>query len=113
MRSKAAQIIPRISRRYTMDIDEQIQHQKELAERRKIWEEQRKAEAEQQARQEKQGRMEAFLTSRRQAWIDHTGSLPPSEVTISWRMEYLAERAADEEAERALRLAEAAGNSPL
>jgi hypothetical protein len=90
-----------------MDGEQQIQHQQELAERRKIWEKQRKAETEQRARQEKQGRMEAFLTSRRQAWLDHTGSLPPAEVITSWRMEYLAERAADEEAERALRLAEA------
>jgi hypothetical protein len=90
-----------------MEIEQQIQHQKELKARRQAWEEQRKAEAEQQARQEKQGRMEAFLTSRRRAWLDHTGSLPPADVMTSWRMEYLAERAADEEAERALRLSAA------
>jgi hypothetical protein len=96
-----------------MDGEQQIQHQKELKARRQAWEEQRKAEAEQQARQEKQGRMEAFLTSRQQAWIDHTGSLPPSDVMTSWRMEYLAECAADEEAEYALRLAQAEDNAPI
>jgi hypothetical protein len=57
--------------------------------------------------------MDAFLASRRRAWFDHTGSLPPADVTTSWRMEYLAERAADEEAERALRLAEAANDAVL
>ena len=96
-----------------MDIDEQIRHQKELIARRQAWEEQRQAENEERERQEKQGRMEAFLTTRRQAWLDHTGSLPPADVTTSWRMEYLAERAADEEAERALRLAEAANDAVL
>ena len=88
--------------------DEWIKHQRELKARRQAWEEQRKAENEERGRREKQGRMEAFLTSRRQAWLDHTGSLAPPEVVTSWRMEYLAERAADAEAERALRLAEAA-----
>ena len=87
--------------------DEWMKHRKELAERRKQWEEQKKAEDEERERQEKQGRMEAFLTSRRRGWLEHTGSLPPSEVVTSWRMDYLAERAADEEAERALRLSQA------
>jgi hypothetical protein len=90
-----------------MDPEQQIQHEAELKARRQAWEEKRQAESEQQARQEKQARMEAFLTSRRQAWLDHTGSLPPSDVVTSWRMEYLAERAADEEAERSLRLSAA------
>jgi hypothetical protein len=90
-----------------MNIEEQIRHQKELKARRQAWEEQRKAEAEQRQRQEKAGRMEVWLTNRRRAWLDHTGSLPPAEVITSWRMEYLAERAADEEAERALRLSQA------
>ena len=90
-----------------MDIDEQIRHEKELKARRQAWEEQREAENEERARQEARGRMEAFLTSRRQAWLDHTGSLAPAEVITSWRMEYLAERDADEEAARALRLSQA------
>jgi hypothetical protein len=90
-----------------MEIEEQIRHQKELKARRHAWEEERKAEAEQRERQEKQGRMDAFLASRRQAWLEHTGALAPPEVITSWRMEYLAERAADEEAERALRLSQA------
>jgi hypothetical protein len=99
--------------RSTWTADERMKHQQELAARRKAWEENRKAEAEQRARQERQARMEAWLKSRREAWLDHTGSLPPAEVMTSWRMEYLAERAADEEAERALRLAEAADNAPI
>lgn len=90
-----------------MDLEEQIRHEKELKARRKAWEEQRQAENEERARQEARGRMETFLTNRRQAWLDHTGSLPPAEVVTSWRMEYLAERVADEEAERALRLSQA------
>jgi hypothetical protein len=93
--------------------DEWMKHKKDLEARRQAWHEQRRVENEERERQEKQGRMEAFLTSRRQAWLDHTGSLPPAEVITSWRMEYLAERAADEEAERALRLAEAADNAPI
>ena len=90
-----------------MDLEEQIRHQKELKARRQAWEEQRQAENEERVRQEARGRMEAFLTNRRQAWLNHTGSLPPAEVSMSWQMEYLAERAADAEAERALRLAQA------
>ena len=86
--------------------DEWMKHKKDLEARRKAWEEQREAENEERERQEKQGRMEAFLTSRRRAWLDHTGSLAPAEVITSWRMEYLAERAADAEAERALRLSQ-------
>jgi hypothetical protein len=88
-----------------MDINGQMNHQKELAARRKAWEEERKAEAEQRARQEKQARMEAHLKSRTQAWLDHTGSVPPADVVTSWRMEYLSELAADEEGERLARLA--------
>jgi len=91
-----------------MDIEEQVRHQKELKARRKAWEEQKKAEAEHRARQEKQARMEAWLTNRRQAWIDHTGSLPTADTVEGWKHEYVAERAADEEAERALRLAQSA-----
>jgi hypothetical protein len=90
-----------------MDGEQQIQHQNELKARRAAWEEQRKAEAEQRARREKQGRLEAFLTSRRRAWLDHTGSLPPAEVVEAWKLEYVGEVLADAEAERALRLAEA------
>ena len=98
---------PNFNKEANMDIEEQIRHQKELKARRQAWEEQRQAENEERERQEKQGRMEAFLTNRRQAWLDHTGSLAPAEVITSWRMEYLAERAADAEAERALRLSQA------
>ena len=87
--------------------DEWMKHKKGLEARREAWEEQRKAENEERERQEKKGRMEAYLTSRRQAWLDHTGSLAPAEVVTSWRMDYLAERAAYEEAERALRLSQA------
>jgi len=87
--------------------DEWMKHKKDLEACRQAWEEQRQAENEERERQEKQGRMEAFLTSRRRGWLEHTGSLPPSEVVTSWRMEYLAERAADAEAERALRLSQA------
>jgi len=88
-----------------MDIAEHMQHQKELADRRKAWEEQRKAEAEQRARQEKQARMEAWLQSRRQAWTDHTGSLPPAGMVEGWKADYITERATEQEWERAARLA--------
>jgi hypothetical protein len=96
-----------------MDGEQQIQHQKELKARRKAWEEQRQAENEERARQEARGRMDAFLASRRRSWIDLTGSLPTPDTVENWKHEFVAERLADEEAERALRLAEAAGNSPL
>src|SRR5215212_1983269 len=89
------------------DIDKEIQHQKELRARRQAWEEQRQAETEERARQEARGRMDAWLTNRRRAWLDHTGSLPPADVVEGWKAEYIAERVADEEAERALRLSQA------
>jgi hypothetical protein len=88
-------------------MEEEMNHQKELKARRKAWEEQRQAESEERARKEKQARLEVWLTNRRQAWMDHTGSLPPPEVMEAWRMEYIAERAAEEDAERALRLSQA------
>ena len=93
-----------------MDLDK---HQKELKARRAAWEAQREADAQEQARQEARGRLDAFLDSRRQAWIAHTGSLPTPDTVENWKHEFVAERLADEEAERALRLAEAANNSPL
>jgi hypothetical protein len=96
-----------------MDPEQQIQHHKELAERRRLWEEQRKAEAEQRERQLKQARLEAFLASRRQAWLNHTGSLPTADTVEGWKHEYVAARADDAEAERALRLAEAANDAVL
>ena len=85
-------------------LDEEIQHQRDLAERRAAWEAQKKAEAEEQARQEARGRMEAWLTAKRQAWLQHTGELAPSEVVTSWKMEYIAEREAAADAERAEKL---------
>ena len=94
-----------------MDIDphieEQIKWEAEKAERRQAWEAQKKEEAELRERQFKQARLESWLTSRRQAWLDYTGELPTSTTVEGWKHEYIAERAADEEAERALRLADA------
>lgn len=93
------------------EIGKAVEHQKELAERRRLWEEQRRVEVEEQARQEARGRLDAFLASRRRSWIDLTGSLPTPDTVEGWKHEYVAERLADEEAERAERLAEAANNS--
>jgi len=94
-------------------IDEEIQHQRDLAERRRLWEEQRQVEAEEQARKEKQARLNAYLAAKRQSWLDFTGSVPPEELKVQWQMEYLAEREAADDAERAERLLNAANNSPL
>lgn len=46
------------------EIDKAVEHHKELAERRRLWEEQRQAEAELRERQLKQARMESWLTNR-------------------------------------------------
>ena len=90
-----------------------IQHQRDLAERRAAWEEQRQVEAEERERQEKQARLNAYLAAKRQSWVDHTGSLPPEEVATAWKLEYLSERQAAADAERAEKLLDAANNSPL
>ena len=87
-----------------MDIAEHMQHQKELAARRKAWEEQRKAEAEQRERQKKQDRLGEYLGRRTEAWADHTGSLPPDGMISRWQEEYIDEIAAEQERERAFRL---------
>jgi hypothetical protein len=113
MRNKAAQIIGRISKEPEKEvdidahIDEQIKWEMEKAEKRQAWEAQKKAEAEQRERQLKQARMEAWLKGRREAWMDHTGALPPADVMASWRAEYVANVAAEQELERELRLAQA------
>ncbi len=86
-------------------LEERIQWEQEKAERRKLWEEQKAAEDEEKVRREKRARMEAWLNSRRQAWLDHTGSLPPASTVEGWKGEYIAERASEEERERAFRLA--------
>ena len=88
-------------------MEEQIKWEKEKTRRRTAWEEQRRVEAEQRAREEKQARMEPWLANRRQAWIDHSGSLPPASTVEGWKGEYIAERASEEELERAFRLAQA------
>jgi hypothetical protein len=90
-----------------MEIDKEIQHQQDLRARRAAWEAQREVDAQEQARKEKQARLNAFLAAKRQAWVDHTGSLPPAEVTVAWQMEYLSERQAETDAERAFRLSQA------
>ena len=95
------------------DIDKEILHQRELKARRAAWEEQRQAEAEEEARREARGRLDAFLTSRRQAWIAHTGELPTSTTVEGWKHEFVADRLADEQTERAERLLDAANNAPL
>ena len=96
-----------------MDIEEQIRHEKELKARRQAWEERRQVEAEEEARREARGRLDAFLTSRRQAWIAHTGELPTSTTVEGWKHEFVADRLADEQTERAERLLDAANNAPL
>ena len=88
-------------------IDEEIQRQRDLAERRRLWEEQREVEAEEQARREKQARLNAYLAAKTRGWVDHTESLPPEEVKTAWQMEYLSERQAEADAERAFRLSQA------
>jgi len=49
-------------------IAERIQHQRVLAERRKVWEAERKAEAEQREREAKQGRLRDYLGRRTEEW---------------------------------------------
>ena len=88
-------------------IEKRVKWEAEKAERRKLWEEQKKAEDEEKVRQEKRARMEAWLGSRRQAWIDHTGSLPPASMVEGWKAEYIAERASEQELELELRRAQA------
>ena len=90
-----------------MDIDKAIEWEQEKAARRAAWEDERKAEAERREREEKQGRFEAWLKARGQAFLDHTGSLPPTYIMESWRADYVAERAAEQELERERRLAQA------
>jgi len=90
-----------------------IQHQRDLAERRAAWEEQRQVEAEVRERQEKQARLNAYLAAKRQSWLDFTGEIAPEELKVQWQLEFLAEREAADDAERAERLLNAANNSPL
>ena len=93
--------------RASWSLERRVAHSQELAERRAAWEAQREEEAALRERREKQARLEAWLTSRRQAWLDHTGSLPTSTTVEMWTHEYVADLLAAEEAARAERLAEA------
>jgi hypothetical protein len=86
------------------EIGKAVEHQKELAERRAAWEAERQAETEEQEREQKQSRLENYLRRRGEDWLDHTGQLPPTYMMETWQAEYVAERGAEEELERELRL---------
>jgi hypothetical protein len=94
-----------------MDIEQQIKWEGEKAERRRLWEQQQKADREARERQLKQARLEAHLKRRGEAWRDHVGSEPTAGMLATWKEEYVAELVADQEAERALRLAQAADDA--
>ncbi len=70
-------------------IDDQMDHERELAQRRQQWDQQKKAEAEQRERQQKQAALEAHLHSRSQEYLDHTGSAPTTAVLESWQTDFV------------------------
>ena len=91
----------------------EAEHQRELNERRVLWEAQRKQQREQREREEKQHRLAAHLKRRADAWQDHTGAMPPADVMAGWQSEYIAARAVEEEQEREARLQAAESASTI
>jgi hypothetical protein len=81
----------------------ELEKQRALAE----WKAQKKAQAEQQEREQKQARLQAYLKRRGEAYLDHTGSLPPQHILEGWQMDYLSEVEAAEQRKREAKLAAA------
>jgi hypothetical protein len=79
---------------------QKAEHEFELREQRAAWEERKKYEKEEAERQRKQAGLEADLRVRARRWEDYTGSVPTPDQLRSWREEYVAMRAVEEELER-------------
>jgi hypothetical protein len=90
-------------RRY-WTLDEEAEHQRELAEQRRQWEQRKKVEAEQRERQAKQAELESYLQRRARTFMDYTGEQPTLEDLEGWRAEYLDEQERRYQAEREAKL---------
>jgi hypothetical protein len=79
----------------------------EMREQRDAWFARKKREAEEKEREQKRSELEHHLRRRTQEWRDYTDTEPGIEELGDWRKEFMAERAAERDLERELRLAEA------
>jgi hypothetical protein len=85
-------------------------HHLEMQRKREEWFAEKKRKAEEEERARKQAALESYLRHRAQEWRDYTGSEPTPEESANWQREFLAERLAEQEVEREVKLAEAEEN---
>jgi hypothetical protein len=84
-------------------LEEQLAHERELAEGRRRWEERRKFEKEQAERDRKRQALEGYLKLRSERYLDITGSSPGEDTLAQWAQEYIDDRMRQEEAEKEAR----------
>jgi hypothetical protein len=89
-----------VTDRSAWSIEQQVAHERGLREQREAWEKRKKYEKEEAERRQKQAGLEANLRERAKRWEDYTGSVPTPDQLRSWREEYVAMRAVEEELER-------------
>jgi hypothetical protein len=86
--------------RINWDIDQRIQHQRELDERREFWEKQQAQHREQERVANQRSEVESYLLRRGEQWTETVGSPPPADVLTRWTQEFLDEKEAMRQAER-------------
>jgi hypothetical protein len=71
------------------------------------WKQQQEQRREEERIKEQKDELEAYLSPRRQRWVETTGSAPPPDVLRRWQMEFIDEKEFEREAKRLESLAEA------
>jgi len=89
------------------DLDRRVQHDRELRQRRELWEQQQREKREQAERDRKRAELEGYVRDRGREWSDTTGSAPSVSVVQRWTEEFMDIKQVEFEAERAERLARA------
>ncbi len=94
-------------------IDDYMDHQRELQQKRAAWEKQLQHERDQQQRAAKQAELERYLQRRAQEWEATTGSTDGlGEQLPRWRQQFIESKVAEQEAERQARRDAAATQYP-
>jgi hypothetical protein len=89
------------------DLDRRVQHERELQQKRQVWEHRQREKREQEKRAAKQAELQSYVRDRGRARSDATGSAPSVSVVQRWTEEFMDTKQLESQAERAERLARA------
>jgi hypothetical protein len=76
------------------------------------WEQEQAARKEADRIAQQKAELEAYLSPRRQRWVETTGSAPPADVVSRWTQEFIDEKEFAKEAKRLESMREAYGQFP-